>query len=396
MKSSERIKKVYEREIEFIDSLTSACAEFLITNECMQAAADILGVDVPKALEERSFNKYMAELLPALKEKVEFHSFINSYMDKHSREAIINSATKSPYLTKKYSPKEIKEAIYMGDEVFSTFTYMNSMVEYMQNLAFLRQTINVKGDPIELFHQIEQVNAQIMFTVELLGNRLGSEEIAGLLRGDIVKYLENMYKEGFGELFSVDALREELAIEAEAQRKIEIERKVEQERKAESQQLNDRRKNAQKDVDNLQQTSFCGDEILAIMQQLDEFDQTFLLPFGSDMSREYINYANAELALIELDIESVKQKIAAALAYAGEDIKDVLREKHSYQIREYVEKLKTMSGKYGTKFAEFSNPQAQIASEALVEADSKAQAMYKLIEEMKANSFVVDMARFSK
>ncbi len=133
------------------------------------------------------------------------------------------------------------------------------------------------------------------------------------------------------------------------------------------------------------------DEVEGIVDFKSSFDRAANPPFNESTVIE-----TAQEAFVEVNeqIKMVKQKIAAYLAYLGEDIEDVLRDKQPYLVRDYVEKLKFMSDKYGKMMSELDIENIDVNK--LAELAAKAQTMYGVVDEMRENAYVVDAARFSK
>ena len=338
-----------------------------------------------------SFNKFMNEVVPIISEFYSKYTgvmnFIKQFKNLDEYAKTLNKLNGS-----NFSGSEIIELGEKLNSNYHTIDMFLQLASFMNDCSEFQASIQKGSDPVKMFKRIDKVNDLI------LEKSKSVIFMDGTTMYEPIKIMfDDFYRDGFAELLSVEKLKQELELERQSEQLASLNQKIKDEPKLKLfEAINDKFAKLVLEMNSLQKIDMFADDILMLMDKMDEFDKCYSMPFANATPENVEKQAETDLNQIENEMSTIKTNIAQALAYAGVDIADILREKHSYQIRDYVEKLRLLSEKYNKMFSELGEDFEGVSSTVLLDAFKKANAMYKLVEEMKANSFVVDIARFSK
>lgn len=382
MKAEERIKKVKELENLFIVELMLGLFNSLVSTDVIKMILKEYGdIEVGDNFNPQQLSLEINSILPELLEKKDYCEEFYRCDDQNLKFLRIKYRQNNPESDKFKIDNIINKAkvtYIVIDEFLTLYNYINMIPTSYMNA-------DKELDPIELFKKYINTNKLLIKTAKKTPIHDDSKHTIY----DVSKiYFDKHLTPEFKELLSVEKLKEELAAELKESKETDENKKVVSYYK----NANAENELIDRELGVLKNIAIASDEIKKIENEKIKFNKTFGDKFVAVDDESMISVAREYLAKIIISINNTKNNIADALIYAGDDIKDILREKHSYQIREYIEKLAKMSEKYGKTLssADMQN------SDELLALYKKAMAMYKVVDEMKANSYVVDISRFSK
>ena len=383
MNSNLRVKKVFETEYTMIVYLMNQLMESLKNDPGVcQMLKNVAGVEVSKNDSNIKFVKMLDDSMFLLRQKGNYYGdLINKLNNRNNQQMIVKDDS-----GRVLSNDEIETELQSAYNNFGILKMVFDFREYDIKIAqFLQSLMNI-DDPVVLFKRINRANKQIIDLAKNIELFHTKENFYEKIKAVVDYYLN----EEFYETFSMDKLKEEIEQEKLLQIK---EKKVAEKPKVSHVDLaNDGYALIKKDLLNLNDIDLFLEDKEFIYERKSQLDSLTKFPITKvDESKDYENISFRVMDII-ISLEILKKDIANVLRYSNEDIKDILREKHSYQIRDYVENLKLMSDKLQKMLNEFD----EMDSSQLLAAYKKVLAMYEVVEEMKANSFVVDISRFSK
>jgi len=383
MTVEERVNKVREIELSFVSDLLTSTMNYLATDKGLRKMLkEVAGIDAAKAKDMLELSKQIDEAMPKLEESRDYHNNIVEKINSSPSETLLIRGLKNS--GNDYSNEEIKKAltgIKMNKKVLDVFF---NLYNYVISILKRHADIAQEESPVIQFKNFKKFNK---FSTELAMSSMANEnqtiyEVAK-------KIFDSHLNDELDELLSITSLRLQIEQESCENKKTEA---VEQVKTPLYELANAEVNIIENDIEELSKIDIAGEDLAKIIARKQHYDGIFGHKFVKVDDSTLIEIARDYLAEILIMISELKSKIFDTLDYAGADIKDILREKHSYQIRDYVEKLKVMSAKYQTLLEGLNKEKAS----ELVFAYSKALAMYKVVDEMKANSYVVDISRFSK
>ena len=364
------------------DLLTSTMNYLATDKGLRKMLKEVAGIDAAKAKDMLELSKQIDEAMPKLEESRDYHNNIVEKINSSPSETLLIRGLKNS--GNDYSNEEIKKAltgIKMNKKVLDVFF---NLYNYVISILKRHADIAQEESPVIQFKNFKKFNK---FSTELAMSSMANEnqtiyEVAK-------KIFDSHLNDELDELLSITSLRLQIEQESCENKKTEA---VEQVKTPLYELANAEVNIIENDIEELSKIDIAGEDLAKIIARKQHYDGIFGHKFVKVDDSTLIEIARDYLAEILIMISELKSKIFDTLDYAGADIKDILREKHSYQIRDYVEKLKVMSAKYQTLLEGLNKEKAS----ELVFAYSKALAMYKVVDEMKANSYVVDISRFSK
>ncbi len=382
MKVEERVKLVRNKEFEFIGTLmASGMAHMTKDDGIRKMLSEFSGTDITKNSDLVELSKLIDDIMPRIEESKAYYDKIVGSMNTAPNDNVIVQTLLNNGAD--FSEKNIKEAIKIARDNKQVLDTFFGLYDYIITISNMHSGISAEEAPVALFKKYAKLNKNV---VALAKETMVNE------KQTIYDAAKSIYDDfltpELAELMSVVTLRQEIEAEQAEMpvvKKSEVETPVYELANAEKLAI-------EEDISNLQKIEIAQDDMFEILAKKEHYDGMFTSSFIQIDDKTLIEMAREYLAEIAQMIEMLKQKIAAALEYAGIDIKDILREEHSYQIRDYVQKLRGMSDKYSKMLGELDKNDAS----QLVSAYNKALSMYAVVDEMKANSFVVDVARFSK
>lgn len=375
MKTEERIEEVRKHENEFIENLVLGLFVPYVSTEIMKKILKRVGVDVEESFIPQELSDKIDKVIPELLKEQQRGEDIHNLDDEKLQLFKMKFKAQHP----NYSFQEISNSLEQSKIICNAIDEFLAMYNYIQMAANFYMDADKEQDPVVMFEKFKKLNKVLVNNAKKTIMNLDGANLYDITKEIFDGYLTPQ----FMELLSVEKLKAEL----EENKKNTTIEKVSYYKEA-----NKEKQFIANEIKNLSNIEIASDELLKIEIEKEKFDKNFGNEFVAIDDENIISYAREQLAKIMLEISKIKQLISDALIYAGDDINDILREKHSYQSREYVKNLTVMSNKYTSalKSADMQN------SEELLSLYKKAMAMYKVIDEMKANSFVVDMSRFSK
>lgn len=373
MNVKERLKKVYEIEAHFIGNIGSEILSIIKNleayNEMFKYATKI---DITKIDDITMLLFVLSENCGPVEKMLNYQSSELKVFNNASDEEkmyILNS--------KKESEEEYVSRVSMNISVCQQFL---DMIDFLKQISKYQEKIENSGSNIKFLKNIEKVNKQMLDKMTQMN--IGSQTLYDVAK----RIIDYHFDEEFYKMASVDRLKDELA---EKQSSVV---KKEKPQEKPYKKANQNYEKINKELSILSEIDICGDETRKILDEKDEIEKTERLPFTATDVDRIVALTNGKFEKMIEKIASVKVKIANALEYVGNDIRDILRDSQPYIIRDYVAKLKTMSSKYDKLFSEYDKND----SASLLKLYKKANDLYAVIEEMRNNAYVVDIARFVK
>lgn len=388
MDSKERIEKAYSNEISFLDFMKTECLCLLQRQTGFKVMfRAICGKDISRCSSNKEIIEMIENFMPSLLIKQsEYKQFLENFRKSNISKNLSIEVCDLDGSLKDLSTEDILINVHGNLRVIDIFI---DIYNYAIEVAKLKESVRLDEDPVKLFKKIEFINRTIVEKAKRL--HISDEET---LYDSANMVIDEFLNDEYYQILSLPQLKKELKEESmqRANDNLHINNGGSGFKKKLYELLNIENDEVDIDLGNLKKIGLVDEQIALVVDKKDKFDKQFSVPFVAIDDEMILELAQDRILELKNDIDFIKRQIFDAFSYVSLDIKDILREKHAFQIGKYIEKLRELSEKFDKMIGELDYTD----SAELFNAYNKVLTIYNVISEMKQNSYVIDVSRFSK